>query len=57
MLGNRCRSYLAMERLEEALSDAEACCKLRPSWAKVRREMSHTASVTETVSVLNWLHY
>ena len=39
VLGNRSRSYLAMEQLEEALRDAELCCKLRPSWAKVKREV------------------
>jgi len=41
----------------EALTHAEACCKLRPSLAKVRIGVSHGASVTETVSVLNWLYY
>ena len=39
VLGNRSRSYLAMEQLEEALRDTELCCKLRPSWAKVKREV------------------
>ena len=39
VLGNRSRSYLAMEQLEEALRDAELCCKLRPSWAKVKTEV------------------
>ena len=39
VLGNRSCSYLAMEQLEEALRDAELCCKLRPCWAKVKREV------------------
>ena len=53
VLGNRSRSYLAMEQLEEALRDGEACCKLRPSWAKVRGERSHIANIAKTMLVLN----
>ena len=39
VLGNRSRSYLAMEQLEEALRNAELCGKLRPCWAKGKREV------------------
>ena len=44
VLGNRSCSYLAMEQLEEALRDAELCCKLRPCWAKVKREVGAIVS-------------
>ena len=35
VLGNRSRAYLAMDRLDEALQDAETACQLRPFWPKV----------------------
>ena len=35
VLANRCRSYMGMNRLDEALQDAELACRLRPLWAKV----------------------
>ena len=35
VLGNRSRAFLAMEQLDRALRDAEACCRLRLHWAKV----------------------
>lgn len=34
VLGNRSRAYLAMDRLDEALQDAETACQLRPFWPK-----------------------
>ena len=46
VLGNRSRSYLAMEQLEEALRDAELCCKLQPCWAKVKREVGDHSLIT-----------
>ena len=36
VLGNRSRAYLAMDRLDEALQDADTACQLRPFWPKVR---------------------
>lgn len=35
VLGNRSRSYLAMDKLGEAYEDAELACQLNPFWAKV----------------------
>lgn len=36
VLGNRSRSYLALNDLSSAGKDAELACRLRPFWAKVR---------------------
>lgn len=49
VLGNRSCSYLAMEQLEEALRDAELCCKLRPCWAKVKREVGDCSLILRSL--------
>ena len=36
VLGNRSRSYLALDKLDEACQDAELACRLHPFWAKVQ---------------------
>lgn len=37
---NRCAAYLQLNRVDEALKDAERCTRIAPKWSKVRSKCS-----------------
>lgn len=45
VLGNRSRSYLALDKLDEACQDAELACRLHPFWAKVQYSPGYEQSM------------